>query len=85
MIEIDEVQSAGLDHRLLRVDHGVQDRVESLVLVECRGADGLLPHGTLVSVSGTLVVVRVGNQASHHSEDGEGVDLHVSVLWMAAR
>ena len=39
----------------------------------------LLAHCTLVRISGRLVVVGVGNQTGHHSQDGQRVDLHVRV------
>ena len=40
----------------------------------------LLSHGALVRVPRTLVVVRVGDEAGHHPQQREGVDLEVRVV-----
>ena len=49
-------------------------------LVQTDGTDGLLAHSTLVGVTWGLVVVGVGDQACHATQDGEGFNFHVGVL-----
>ena len=61
----------------MRVDHEVEEGVDSVELVVGDGSDGLLSHGALIGVSGRLVVVRVGNETGDGSEDGEGFDLEM--------
>lgn len=43
----------------------------------------LLSHGTLVCVSGRLIMMRVWNEASNYSKDSEGLNLQVSSLLVA--
>lgn len=43
----------------------------------CGLTHGLLAHGALVCVPGRLVVVGVGNEASAHPEQREGLNLQV--------
>jgi hypothetical protein len=49
-------------------------------LVKVHGNDPhrLLSHGTLVRVTGRLVVVRVGNEAGTCTQNGKGLNLEVS-------
>ena len=45
------------------------------------GANGLLPHATLVCIMWTLVVMWVWYQSGTHSEDREWLNLKVGV-WL---
>ena len=77
---MEEVEDARAHHRHHGVDEEVERRdVDALLLIECDGADGLLPHGALVGVSRRLVVVGERNERGDDAEDGDGVDLHVGV------
>jgi hypothetical protein len=62
---------------LLGVDHEIEEGVDPVELVVADGADRLLSHGALVGVSGRLIVMRVRDQSSDGSEDGEGLDLQM--------
>mmetsp|Transcript_40875 Transcript_40875/g.128065 ORF Transcript_40875/g.128065 Transcript_40875/m.128065 type:complete len:675 (-) Transcript_40875:1998-4022(-) len=79
LIEVDEVQHARRHHGLLRVHHGVEQRVDALVLVHGHRAHGLLAHGALVRISRGLVVVGEGDEPRDHAHDRERVDLQVRV------
>mmetsp|Transcript_21892 Transcript_21892/g.64605 ORF Transcript_21892/g.64605 Transcript_21892/m.64605 type:complete len:346 (-) Transcript_21892:2315-3352(-) len=79
LIEVDEVQGAGLDHGLMRVDHGVDEAVHAGVLIEADTSYGLLPHRARVRVPWALVVVGVGHEARHNPQDRHRIDLEVSV------
>ena len=65
----------------LGVDEQVEQRVEDIELVVRDVAHGLLSHGALVRVAGGLVVVGVGDQAGHHSQHCEGLNLKVRCCW----
>lgn len=41
-------------------------------------ADGLLTHSALIRVSGTLVVVGIGDETGNTAQDRVGIDLQVS-------
>mmetsp|Transcript_34960 Transcript_34960/g.87209 ORF Transcript_34960/g.87209 Transcript_34960/m.87209 type:complete len:662 (-) Transcript_34960:1408-3393(-) len=75
--EVDEIDRARLDERLVRVDEQVEDRVDALRLVTRDCPHGLLAHRTLVGVARRLVVVRVGDEAGADAQDCERVDLEV--------
>ena len=77
LVVSDELDRLCLDHRLLRVDHQVEQGVDSVELVVGDRSDRLLSHRALVRVSRGLVVMRVGDETGDGSEDGEGLDLEV--------
>ena len=64
----------------LGVDQEVQQRVHCVELIVGHIAHGLLAHGALVGIARGLVVVREGDQASHHSQHCEGLDLQMGGL-----
>ena len=64
---------------LLRVVEHVSLRVHAVLVVGRVDAHGLLAHGALVRVTGTLVVVREGDDRGADAQDHAGVDLAVRV------
>eukprot|EP00968_Pinguiococcus_pyrenoidosus_P008709 scaffold641_cov237-Pinguiococcus_pyrenoidosus.AAC.17 len=80
LVEVDQIQDTGRDHRLLGIHHRVQERVDPFVLVHGNRAHGLLAHRALVCVSRRLVVVGKRDQTGYHAHDGERIDLEVRVI-----
>eukprot|EP00906_Rhabdomonas_costata_P033238 RCo046838 len=80
LLEARDVNDVGLHQGLLGVGQEVQHSVDAVELVVRHGAHRLLPHCTLVGVPRGLVVVRVRDQPSDHSQQGEGLDLQMSGL-----
>ena len=72
--KLESLQLNKNDHRLLGVDHQVEQGVDSVELVVGDRSDRLLSHRALVRVSRGLVVLRVGDETGDGSEDGEGLD-----------
>ena len=68
IFEMDQLNGSGLDHRSHRVDQVVEQRINSIPLIQGNGAHGLFTHCTLVSISGTLVVMRIGDQSGANSQ-----------------
>ncbi len=64
---MNKLNSPGLDHGLHRIHQVVHQRVNPVLLVVRNRAHGLLAHSTLIGVTGTLVMVRVGNQTSAYT------------------
>jgi hypothetical protein len=80
-VEIEEIHRFGSNHRLLRIDHTIQKGVHAFILIGAGGADGLLAHRALVSVTRGLVVMWVRHKPSHDAQQRKRVDFHVCVVW----
>ncbi|KAH3680669.1 hypothetical protein WICPIJ_008181 [Wickerhamomyces pijperi] len=76
-VVIDQFDGLGLDHWLLRINHQVQQRVDSLELVVGDCTDGLLTHRTLIRVTWRLVVMWVWNQTGNGTEHCEWFDFQM--------
>jgi len=72
-----EFDCPGFYHRLLRVYHQIQERINSVQLVVRNCSDSLFTHSALISVPRGLIVVWVRNKTCHRSKKGEGFDLEV--------
>ncbi len=62
----------GSDERLLRIVENVSQRVHPHMEVGDVHTHGLLPHGRLIGVPGTLIVVREGNDGGTHAYSNRG-------------
>ena len=80
LVEVDQVQDLCLHEGFLRIHEEVQQSVHPLVLVVGHASHGLFSHGTLVGISRRLIVVRVWNQPSTNSQDGEWFYLQMRSL-----
>ena len=73
VLKIAQLNSLCFDHGFLRVEKQHQQSVHSAQLVAANRTDCLFSHSALVSVTGRLVVVGVGDEAGDDAEDGERV------------
>ena len=77
LLKVRQLDRLRLHHWLLRISHQVEQRVSPVELIIADRPDRLLAHSALIGVPWRLVMMRIGDQTSHHSEYREGVDFHV--------
>ena len=75
--KIDEFDGPCLAHRLHGIDDVVLQRVDPVLLVQPDRPHGLLAHGTLVGVSGTL---KLKNKKFRTREKDNNITLHFLFL-----
>lgn len=68
-----------LTHHII-TDRDCHHRQSDATFTRIHERSHLFPHGALVGVPGTLVVVGVGDEPRHNAEQGERIDLEVRVV-----
>ena len=74
---MDKFDSSSFDHWLLRVDHEVEEGVDTRKLIVGDGSNGLLTHSTLVSVPGGLIVMGIRYKTGDSAQDSKWLDLQM--------
>ena len=75
----------GAHHGNFRVAEDVRHGVEPLLEIRGKEAHGLLGHGRLVGIAGTLVVIRKGDHRGNGAEGRTGVNLGVGPTGLGQR
>ncbi len=67
-------------HWLLRINQHEVDGIGSYELIQANNTLSLFSHGALEQVTRGLIVMRVGDDSRHNSNDSEGVNFHMCML-----